>query len=183
MIDEIKRLFERIAQLEHIVHNQVRHGSVHEVDPKKQQCRVRFGGTDEEPFLSPWVPYSQMAGAFKGHVPVSKGQNVTMFAPSGDWRQAVAVPMTFSNSNQSPGQTAEENVWTFGAVRVAINAGAFVVSVGGSTFTVNAASITSTNADMTMVVKKGGTTIQKKKVIVEEDVDSAGDQMQTQHNK
>ncbi len=107
---EIKALFDRLAALEHIVHNTTRHGTVHEFDAKKHRIRVRFGGTDKEPFLSPWIPYSQIAGTRKTHSVPSKNQTVTIFCPSGDWRQALVMPMTWSKKNPSPSENGDEDI-------------------------------------------------------------------------
>ena len=107
---EIKALYDRVAALEHIVHNSSRHGTVEDIDAKGHKIRIKFGGTDEKPFLSPWVPYSQIAGTRKVHSHPSKGQEVTLISPSGDWRQAIAVPLQWSDNNPAPSEDASTDI-------------------------------------------------------------------------
>ena len=119
MSESLIELFRRVADLERKIANQMRHGTVHSVDAAKGTIRLKLGeGANGKPFLSPAIPYAQMAGALKVHTPPSVGQQMTLLAASGDLRQAVAMPMTWSNSNAAPSQSGEENVLTFGSVRI-----------------------------------------------------------------
>jgi phage baseplate assembly protein V len=129
---EVADLFQRVAEIERRLASMIRHGTVSEVDPKKQLVRLRVGGDEEKPLKSPWVPYAQMAGAFKAHIPPSVGQNMTVFAPSGEFRQSVAVPFTWNEANASPSEKGDENVVTFGNVRVEVKGDGVLVSVGGT---------------------------------------------------
>lgn len=139
---EIVELAARVAELERRAQNMLRHGTVAEVDAGKGLMRMQIGeGDDGQPFLSPWVPYGQIAGALKVHTPPSVGQQMTMISPTGDFRQAVAMPMTWSNQNASPSQSGSEHVLTFGSVKVEIRGNEVVVTTpkmkvvaGGSTF-------------------------------------------------
>lgn len=115
--DQFAELLERITMLENRLANTAIHGPVHEVDTKKQLARIRLGGDDDNPYLSPWVPYSQSAGAYKKHQPPSKGQNMTIFSPSGDPEQGMLLPFTWSDSNTSPSDSPDENVETFHEAR------------------------------------------------------------------
>lgn len=140
---EIVELVARVAELERRVASMVRHGTVEAVDPSKQVVRVRMGGTDDEPFVGPWVPYGQIAGALKVHTPPSVGQQMTMLNPTGDFRQAVALPMTWSDQNASPSQKGDEHVLKFGSVtitlkgqEVTLESPRLVVKAGGSEFVV-----------------------------------------------
>ena len=67
-------------------------------------------------FLSPWVPYAQFSGALRVHTPPTVGQQFTAMSPTGDFQQAVAVPLTHSTANPSPSTAAEQNVLSFGDV-------------------------------------------------------------------
>lgn len=131
IVSHVLELRQRLQILEGRTARAMRDAPVTHVDPAKGLCRVRLGGTDAEPFLSPWVPYSQMAGAVKGHVPVSVGQNVSFFAPGGDLVQGKVLPFTWSDANASPGSGADP-VWTYGSVRVEVKTGGVKVSVGGA---------------------------------------------------
>lgn len=129
MSEHLVELFRRVADLERKHANLVRHGTVHEVDPAKGKVRMKLGqGADGTPFLSPWVPYGQVAGGLKVHAPPTVGQQMTMFSPGGDFRQAVAMPMTWSDSNSSPSSKGDENVLTFGDVRIEIKGGKVKIS-------------------------------------------------------
>ena len=131
---EIVELAARIAELERRFSGMMRHGTVEEVDPGKHRIRLKFG-TDVEgnPFLSPWIPYAQVAGTLKVHVPPSVGQQLTLMAPAGDWQQAVAIPFTWSNQNPAPSNAGDENVLTFGDVRVTLKDGHLEISAAGVT--------------------------------------------------
>jgi len=129
---EIVELAARIAELERRFSGMMRHGTVEEVDTSKHRVRLKFG-TDVEgrPFLSPWIPYAQMAGALRAHVPPSVGQQFTLMAPAGDWQQGVAVPFTWSNQNPAPSESGDENVLTYGDVRMTLKDGLVEIKAGG----------------------------------------------------
>lgn len=127
-------LFARVSEIERRQANQIRPGTVHAVDPAKQLVRVKLGGTEAEPFIGPWVPYSQMAGALKVHAPPTVGQQMTVLSPSGDFAQGLAVPMTWSGSNASPSSNGGENVITFGGVTIKLGGDAMTLTVGGVTY-------------------------------------------------
>lgn len=131
---EIVELAARIAELERRISGMMRHGTVEEVDPARQRVRLKFG-TDVEgsPFLSPWVPYAQIAGALKVHTPPSRGQQFSLMAPAGDWQQAVALPYTWSSQNPAPSGSGDEHVLTFGAVNMTVKDDRLLIDVGGVT--------------------------------------------------
>lgn len=87
------------------------HGTVCDVDAKKQLCRVVVGlDEDDQEVKSPWVPYGQIAGTRKIHSAPSMGQQMTLFAPNGDHMQAIALPFTWSDNNPSPSESADEDI-------------------------------------------------------------------------
>lgn len=138
---ELVEAVARLAELERRVAGMVRHGTVEQVDPAKGRVRLRLGETNGKPFLGPWVPYAQVAGALKVHTPPSVGQQMTLLSPTGDPRQAVALPMTWSNQNASPSQKGDEHVLTFGSCRIELRGNEIIVKVprlfvecDGSTF-------------------------------------------------
>jgi phage baseplate assembly protein V len=63
---------------------------------------------------SPWVPYGQIAGKYKQHRPPTVGQQLWMMSPDGEFRQAMVLPMTWSDDNKSPSEKGDEHVTTFG---------------------------------------------------------------------
>lgn len=144
---EVVELVARVAELERRVTGMIRHGTVAEVDPAKARVRIKLGqDEDGGDFLSPWVPYSQLAGALKAHIPPTAGQQFSLVAPTGDWQQAVAMPLTWSNANGSPSEAGDENVVTYGNVRVVMKDDLVEVDVGGAKLTMTSDKITlSTN--------------------------------------
>ncbi|RWX72588.1 phage baseplate assembly protein V [Mesorhizobium sp. M2A.F.Ca.ET.039.01.1.1] len=137
----VAELAARVAELERRANNMMRHGTVAEVDPAKATVRLRIGGTDEKPFLSPPIPYGQIAGAMKVHTPPSVGQQMTLLSPTGDFRQAVAMPLTWSDQNASPSQAGDQHVLKFGSCTITIKGDEVHVEVpkvtlicGGSSF-------------------------------------------------
>ncbi len=123
-------------------------GPVTHVDPKAGKARIRVGGSDEEPFLSPWVRYSQTMGALKVHAPPSIGQQMDLSSDSGDFETATLTPRTQSDENKSPSEKGDENVVTFGDLRVEARGNELVITVpklkidcGGTTFEWSAAGL------------------------------------------
>lgn len=135
--DIIVALLERVGELERRVSNSIRHGPVTDVDAKKQLCRLRLNPeTEQEAFKSGWVPYGQMAGAFKFHNPPTVGQNMTLLSPGGDASQSIAVPFTWSDKNPSPGDKEEEHVVTFGDLKISYKKDKLTLSVGSASITI-----------------------------------------------
>lgn len=162
---EIVELAKRVSVLEQAVERQMRPGTVHEVDAKKQRFRMRLNGDDGEPFLGPWIPYGQTAGALKFHNPPSVGQQMMMFAPAGEYRQATAYPMTFSDDNASPAEGGDEHVMTFGSVRLEIRGEQLKATVGGASLELTDGAIT---------IKLGGSTL----TITDDQIEAATAKMQ-----
>lgn len=133
--DAILEIWQRVQRLEGQSARAMRPGIVHAV--RDGEVRLRLGGTDAEPYLSPWMPYSQWAGDKKGHLRPSIGQSMTAFAPGGDLRQAKALPFTWSDANPSPG-TGPDPVFTYGDVKVEVTTSGFKVSVGASSIELTA---------------------------------------------
>ena len=156
---ELVELASRVADLERRFSGVLRHGTVHEVDPAKAIVRVKYGEDAEgKPFLSPWLPYAQIAGALKIHTPPTVGQQMTSIAPSGDWMQAVALPMHWSDQNKSPSSNGDENVLTYGNVRATIKNDLVRVVVGGCTLEVTGAHVKITVGGVTHVIDGSGIT-------------------------
>lgn len=130
-MSEFAELWKELANIKQTMARTFVEGTVEEVDPKAQTARLKIGeDSDGKPILGPSVAYSQYAGAFKGHIPVSKGQQMTMIAPGGDWRRATLWPMTFSDENKSPSEKGDENVITYGDFKVVIKKDDITVTVG-----------------------------------------------------
>jgi len=137
----------RLSALEKRVAGMIRHAPVEEVNPAEGWVRFDLGEGDNGPLLSPKVLYAQIAGGLKAHTPPTKGQQMTIFAPGGDMRQAVALPMTWSDQNKSPSDKGDENVLTFGSVTVVLKGESVKVTVGGTSFEIYSDGIRATAAD------------------------------------
>lgn len=140
---EIVELASKVADLERRFSGMMRHGTVAEVYPDKQTMRLKIGvdaqGND---FLSPEIPYGQTAGAMKFHNPPSVGQQMTMMAPNGDFMQAVAIPMHWSDANTSPNDKGDEHEMTFGSARVLLKSNSLLIEIGNSSILIESAKIT-----------------------------------------
>lgn len=142
---ELAEVAGRVAELERRVFGMMRHGTVAQVDAAKGMVRLKLGeSTAGGDFLGPWVPYSQLAGAIKAHVPPSVGQQMTIMSPSGDLRQAVAVPLTWSDQNESPSSAGDENVVSYGDVTLTLNADSLRIAVGGVSMVISAEGVSIT---------------------------------------
>ena len=160
-IREIVELVARVTDLERRVAGVMRHGTVAEVDSGRQRMRLDFGPTHggQGRFLSPWLPYAQFSGALRVHTPPTVGQQFTVMSPTGDFQQAVAVPLTHHAGNPSPSTAGDENVITYGNVRMTLADDLAHVDVGGSILKMTAAEITLSTNGSSIVLNAGGVTI------------------------
>jgi len=110
-------------------------------------------------FLSPWLPYAQFSGALRVHTPPTAGQQFTVMSPTGDFQQAVAVPLTHHAGNPSPSTAGDENVITYGNVRMTLADDLARVDVGGSILKMTAAEITLSTNGSSIVLNADGVTI------------------------
>ena len=160
-IREIVELVARVTDLERRVAGVMRHGTVAEVDAGRQRMRLDFGPAHgaEGRFLSPWVPYGQFSGALRVHTPPTVGQQFTVMSPTGDFQQAVAVPLTHYDGNPSPSTAGDENVVTYGNVRMTLADDLLDVDVGGSLLRMTSAEITLSTNGSSIVLNEAGVTI------------------------
>ena len=123
----IAELQDRVSELEHRHERHTRYGPAEKIDPQKHLARFRIGGTDDNPFLSPWIPYSQIAGSRRHHSmpgPVNdpnkkpgddnQGQQFLILSPDGNLENAIAVPLTWSNKHPAPSEDPDKDVDTRG---------------------------------------------------------------------
>jgi phage baseplate assembly protein gpV len=133
-------LASRVSALERGRAGAMRHGTVAEVDPAEGWVRLDLGPADEGRLLSPRIPYAQTAGALRIHAPPSVGQQMTVFAPTGDMMQGVAMPLTWSDAVASPGDGADVAL-TFGGVRIDLRDDGLTLSIGGVTIAITGAGL------------------------------------------
>ena len=160
-IRELVELAARITDMERRMASVMRHGTVAEVDAERQRVRLNFGpahGGNGE-FLSPWMPYAQFSGALRVHTPPTIGQQLTAMSPTGDFQQAVAVPLTHHAGNPSPSSAGDENVITYGNVRITLADDLVRVDVGGSILKMTSAEINLETNGSSLVLNAAGVTI------------------------
>ncbi|WP_325099672.1 baseplate assembly protein [Aquamicrobium zhengzhouense] len=117
--------------------NSLKVGPVEMIDAQKGY-RLRLGGSDEKPFLSPWYPHPETG---KTSVPLKKGQIVGVINPSGDPRQGILIRGGYSNEHSSPNTDMNANVFEDAGVRVTIADGALQVSVAAVTLTISSSGL------------------------------------------
>ena len=106
---ELLEVLTRVAELERKLDSMFRHGPVHERKKIEGRwfVRLKVGGTGDEPFLSPWIPYSSANGGPQGlnvHRVPAEGEQLTMLSPAGDFRQAVATSLFWSDDHPPPSE-------------------------------------------------------------------------------
>ncbi|MFA8386871.1 MAG: phage baseplate assembly protein V [Pelagibaca sp.] len=160
-VRELVELVSRVAELERRFAGVMRHGTVAEVDPERQRVRLDMGPAHggEGRFLSPWVPYAQFSGALRVHTPPTVGQQLTAMSPSGDFQQAVALPLTHHTGNPSPSVAGDENVVTYGNVRMTLADDLVRVDVGGTLFELTSAKVTLSTGGSSIEMTDAGVTI------------------------
>ncbi|OAE43920.1 phage baseplate assembly protein V [Brucella intermedia] len=154
----------RTAEIERRFDGMVKQGPVAEVDPKSGTVRVRLGGSDKEPMLSPPIPYAQIAGGLKVHAPPTIGQQMTVLSGAGDFRQGLAVPMTWSDNNKSPSEKGNENVLTFGDARIELRGDELLLTVGGFSVSFKASGATFSVGGVTHEISASGLTTKGGKI-------------------
>jgi hypothetical protein len=131
MFLEFQKLAQRVADLERRQKGQMRQGTVASVDAASRTVRLKLGENENGPYLSAPIPYVQTGGALKIHNPPSVGQQMAAMSPDGDLRNAVAMPLGFSDANPSPSGAGDQHVMTFGSVTVRLSSDGFSITVGG----------------------------------------------------
>lgn len=126
-----------VAMLKTAFGNAIKVGPVAVIDADKGY-RMQIGGTDDQPFLSPWYPHPETG---KTSVPLKVGQVVGMLNPGGDPRRGILMRGGYSNEHGSPNADMEANVFSDAGVTVTVAGGAMVISAGGVTVTVSGAGL------------------------------------------
>lgn len=136
-------IVERLNAIEQRLERGAVMGKVTHVDAAKGLYRQTIGVDDKgEPVLSPWIPYSQHAGALKAHIPPSVGQQM-MAISNGDLENGVGVPFTWSDSNTQPNDKGNENTITFRGVQIDFTDG-LKITIGGTVYDFTGAGFTQT---------------------------------------
>jgi phage baseplate assembly protein gpV len=180
-----QRLIAWRATLEDRMDKQVRHGKVTDVDTTKWLARIEVANKDGTSTKSDWVPYAQQAGpdgqgsgqgAYKFHQPPTVGQQMTLFSPNGDFRQAIILPFTWYNKATSP-STGADPVLTYGNLKITYLKGEYKIAIGDAVsidVTADTATITATTivlAGNVLLGDKGAT----RPLALQGSIDSDGD--------
>lgn len=107
--------------------NSLKVGPVAVIDAKKGY-RLRLGGTDAEPFLSPFYPHPETG---KTSVPLKVGQIVGVVNPTGDPRQGFVIRGGYSDDNPSPNEDMGANVFQDAGVKISIAGGKLRIEAEG----------------------------------------------------
>ena len=144
MIDFVSRLVElerKVAEHDRRSRNRKRTGTISEVDMAKGLARVKIADGEQGPYLSPWVPWKEIAaGGIKSHIPPTVGQQVDIVSESGDLTDGVIDFSTPSNANPRPHDGAEA-VITKGSVRLFIGDDEVKIDAPSITYTVDSGSL------------------------------------------
>ncbi len=158
MMDElfaaIRALKVEIEQIKTSFGNAVHVGPVAVIDAEKGY-RIRLGGTDEEPYLSPWYPHPETG---KSSVPLKVGQVVGRVNHGGDPRLGFLLRGGYSDGHPSPNQNMAANVFEDAGVRIEVADGALVITVGGVTHRISGDGIATTGGEITHDEKNVGST-------------------------
>jgi phage baseplate assembly protein gpV len=123
-------LLERLNALEQRLAASNVVGKVTDVDAAKGLYRQTIGKDAEgNDVKSPWIPYSQPAGALKIHSPPSVGQQMALLS-NGSIESGTGIPLSWSDANSSPNNKGDEHTITFRGVRIDLTDG-LKIEVGG----------------------------------------------------
>jgi phage baseplate assembly protein gpV len=163
------------AVLEDRMDKTVRHGKVTDVDTKKQLARIEIGNKDGVSLKSPWVPYAQVAGPdgqgsgqgeYKFHNPPTVGQQMTLFSPNGEFRQAAILPFTWYDKAVSPSQANDEHVVTYGKLKITHKKDRYDILLDQSEIEIKAAQITAKVSGSSIEITPGEIKIKSAKVSI-----------------
>ncbi|MFA6607616.1 MAG: phage baseplate assembly protein V, partial [Sphingomonas sp.] len=86
------------ADIQRLIGDMMRYGTIESVDRAKQTCRFRTGDiiTGDVPWLA------ARSGATKSWSPPSVGEQGVLFCPEGDTRAGFVMPGLFSNAHPAP---------------------------------------------------------------------------------
>jgi phage baseplate assembly protein V len=153
---ELLEALTRIAEVERKIDNLFRHGPV--TERKKIEgrwfVRMRVGGQDADPFLSPWIPYVSPNGGPQGlnvHRVPKEGEQLTLLSPAGDFQQGVATSLFWSNQHPPPSDDPDAVVITHPDFKLTLKEGKLVIDT---------AQEVEVNAKTKIALKVGGATLE-----------------------
>ncbi|MBX9873335.1 MAG: phage baseplate assembly protein V [Beijerinckiaceae bacterium] len=117
--------------------NLLREGRVESVDPETGTAEVDMNG-----LRSDKLSWSQRAGSIRDWDPPSQGERVLVLNPSGDPGLGIIFPGGYSDAFPQPHRQAGEFFKQVGASSILMTGEKLVLTVGGSSFTLEAGVIT-----------------------------------------
>lgn len=117
LADNVATLAREIEELRRINENTVRVGTVTQVDAAKGLAKIDIG-TDKNPLVTDWRPWTEQAGAIKSWSPPSVGEQVRLVSPAGEIAAGWIDRGGFSDANPQPHDKDAEAVVTIGDTRI-----------------------------------------------------------------
>lgn len=156
----LERLVNRIEQLEEIAERQevrmnnfIREASVKEVDYETGTAIVDAHGV--ESFSVPWL---EQAGDVVEWNPITAGQRVMLFSPSGDMSRAFIMPGGFTDDVPQPHNKAAEKRVKIGGCVITQSASGLAIEVEGVTYEFTGSGFTQTGGKQEHDGKNVGST-------------------------
>lgn len=88
------------TEIQRQARNSVRKGSILDVDHGAGLCRVAVGESDDDGLQTNWIPWlTPAAGGTREWLPPTKGEQVVLLGPMGDFAQAVALRGIYSDTS------------------------------------------------------------------------------------
>lgn len=132
LIDEVLRLRSDMEAVKSALGEALVVGTVEQVDPERGY-RINLGEGTEGPMLSPWLPHPESGGQTASWVPLSVGQIVGLFSPSGDLRQGLLLRGGFGGENAPPSQDMAANVLEAFGIRMQMKDGQLLIQCRDAT--------------------------------------------------
>ncbi len=133
--DLFRSILAKLAEIERRIAGTDIRGRVTDVDAEKAKARIMIGeDEDGKPVKSPWLPYTQKAGAMKIHSAPSVGEIMAARSSDGDLEQGVLEPFHWSEDNKAPSKNKDEHILKFGDVELTITASGVSATIGGVSF-------------------------------------------------
>lgn len=139
----------QIAELQRRQSNILRSGTVVEVDAAKGRVKVDVGN-EGNPLITPWIRWSERAGARKTWSPPSVGEAMTILSGSGEVDgRALAIHGGFTDQNPAPSADGDAAVFSLGNVTATIIDGGLKLEIGGVTVEITGAGFAITGGTVT----------------------------------
>ncbi len=138
---QIARIVSQIGDLQRKQANIVRSGRVIDIDPAKGRVRIDLGDEDT-PFPSPWIPWTERAGARKTWNPPSVGEFMTVLSRSGEVNEnSLAIHGGFTDENAAPSGDGDALAFSLGELSAVVLGASATLTIGGVTFTFSGAGL------------------------------------------